>query len=59
MGQSNDAEATPLVAGTTMKENPAYLSQQIITCLGNKRSLLGYILSAVEYVKEKLGKKNL
>ena len=59
MGQSNDAEATPLVAGTTMKENPAYLSRQIITCLGNKRSLLGYILSAVEYVKEKLGKNKI
>jgi len=36
-------------------ENPEYLSRQLITYLGNKRSLLGGINHAVERVKRRLG----
>ena len=40
-----------------MVENK-YLSEQIITYIGNKRSLLGDIKSAIDEVVEKLGKEN-
>ncbi len=40
-------------------ENPAYLSEQLITYLGNKRSLLGFIGSAVERVSARLGRQRL
>ncbi|MFT3882694.1 MAG: DNA adenine methylase [Gemmatales bacterium] len=40
-------------------ENPDYLSRQLITYLGNKRSLLGNIGLAVEQVKARLGKTKL
>jgi adenine-specific DNA-methyltransferase len=40
-------------------EHPAYLSQQLITCIGNKRNLLGPIGSAVALVKKRLGKERL
>jgi len=40
-------------------EDPAYLSRQIITYLGNKRSLLNAIGTALEKVKRRLGKKKL
>lgn len=40
-------------------ENEAYLTEQIITYLGNKRSLLSFIGTAVNVVKENLGKEKL
>lgn len=40
-------------------ENPDYLTTQLITCIGNKRSLLGEIGAAVERVKQRLGKTRL
>lgn len=40
-------------------ENPEYLSQQLITYIGNKRALLGQICGAVEQVKRRLGKTRL
>jgi len=40
-------------------EHPDYLSRQLITCLGNKRALLAPIGSAVEVVKQRLGKPRL
>lgn len=40
-------------------ENEKYLTTQIITYIGNKRSLLSFIGQAVEVVKEKLGKDKL
>jgi adenine-specific DNA-methyltransferase len=40
-------------------ENPDYLSRQLITYIGNKRALLGYIGGAVERVKRRLGKNRL
>lgn len=36
-------------------ESPAFLTQQVITYLGNKRALLTPILSAVDTVKRRLG----
>lgn len=42
-----------------LTENPDYLTRQIITYIGNKRSLLGYIGLAVERVKQRLGKSKL
>ncbi|HQR05900.1 MAG TPA: DNA adenine methylase [Gemmatales bacterium] len=41
------------------RENPDYLSRQLITYLGNKRALLGNIGQAVEQVKARLGKNAL
>ncbi len=41
------------------EENPDYLCQQLITYLGNKRSLLGFIGTAVERVRARLGKRQL
>lgn len=41
---------------TNLQENPAFLKEQIITYLGNKRALLGFIASGVEYAKSELKK---
>ncbi|MDR1748345.1 MAG: DNA adenine methylase [Spirochaetaceae bacterium] len=40
-------------------ENSAYLSGQLITCIGNKRKLLPFIGNAVELVRARLGKSKL
>ncbi len=48
-----------LRAGAPLAENPGYLSQQLITYIGNKRALLGRIGGAVERVKRRLGKSRL
>jgi len=44
---------------TTISENEKYLTSQIITYLGNKRSLLDFIGNGVEKVQKKLGKEKL
>ena len=49
----------PLRAGAPVAEDPDYLSQQLITYIGNKRALLGPIGSAVAHVKRRLGKDRL
>jgi adenine-specific DNA-methyltransferase len=41
------------------QENPDYLSRQLITYIGNKRSLLPFIGQALEQVKQRLGKEKL
>ncbi len=43
----------------TQKENEKFLSEQIITYLGNKRALLSFIGVAVEEVAKTLGKNKL
>jgi adenine-specific DNA-methyltransferase len=48
-----------LWADHPMAEDPDYLSRQLLTCIGNKRALLGPIGSAVERVKRRLGKARL
>lgn len=40
-------------------EDPAYLSRQLITCIGNKRALLPRIGDALARVKARLGKPRL
>lgn len=42
-----------------LEEGPAFLSRQLITCIGNKRALLGSIGTALAAVKRRLGKKRL
>ena len=41
------------------EESPQYLTEQIITYIGNKRSLLSFIGNGLNIVKESLGKKKL
>ena len=43
----------------SLAEDPNYLSEQLITYLGNKRALLGQIGKAVMYVKKRTGKERL
>ncbi len=40
-------------------ENPKYLTEQIITYIGNKRSLLGFIAKGINTVKKRLNKNKL
>ncbi|MCD8213480.1 MAG: DNA modification methylase, partial [Campylobacter sp.] len=40
-------------------ENEEYLSKQILTYLGNKRSLLGFIEQGVKFAKKELGRDKL
>ena len=40
-------------------ENEDFLSRQLITCIGNKRSLLPFIGRALEKVRERLGREKL
>lgn len=44
---------------STRAENPAYLRDQLITCLGNKRALLDFVLGTVIQVRERLGGRKL
>lgn len=44
---------------TQNEENPGYLSEQLITYIGNKRSLLPFIGKAFAQVQKRLGKKKL
>jgi adenine-specific DNA-methyltransferase len=43
----------------SLAEDPNYLSEQLITYIGNKRALLGQIGKAVMYVKKRTGKEHL
>ncbi len=54
-------QSTPTLTGIhrPVDENPDYLSRQIVTYIGNKRSLLGHIGRVVEGVKRRLGKDRL
>jgi adenine-specific DNA-methyltransferase len=42
-----------------LRENPDYLSRQLITYIGNKRSLLPFIGQALETIKRRLGREKL
>ena len=48
-------EELPLMGG----EDPKFLSHQIITYIGNKRSLLAFIGEGIDKAKTRLGKKHL
>ena len=43
----------------TLQENPAYLQEQLITYIGNKRSLLGFIGQGISIVQKELKKEKL
>ncbi len=43
----------------TMLENPDYLTQQLITYLGNKRALLDFVGEGVQHVRGRLGGRKL
>lgn len=42
-----------------LRENPVFLNEQLITYIGNKRRLLGFIASTLESVKNRLGTERL
>jgi adenine-specific DNA-methyltransferase len=42
-----------------LAENPAFLKEQLITCIGNKRGLLPFIGQALDTVRRRLGKEKL
>ncbi|MDR0522038.1 MAG: DNA adenine methylase [Planctomycetaceae bacterium] len=46
-------------AGGSLPENEDYLTKQILTCIGNKRSLLQFITKGINIVRKKLGKDKL
>jgi adenine-specific DNA-methyltransferase len=56
---SNDAQLSFLSDELPLEEDPRYLSEQLITYIGNKRSLLREIGEQVAKVKQRLGKKRL
>lgn len=43
----------------TQEEDPRYLTEQLITYIGNKRALLPFILRGVELVRRELGREKL
>ncbi len=53
------SEHPPASELETAVDEPGYLSKQLITCLGNKRALLGPILDAVTAVRKRLGGRTL
>lgn len=55
----NERRQMLLWADDPIAEDPDYLSRQLITCIGNKRALLGHISTAVERVKRRLCKDRL
>jgi adenine-specific DNA-methyltransferase len=54
-GAQPDSDAVP----DTGLESEAFLSRQIVTYIGNKRSLLGFIGEGVKRVQKRLGRKKL
>ena len=42
-----------------MTENPEFRTTQLITYLGNKRSLIGYIENEVNQIADEMGKQRL
>jgi adenine-specific DNA-methyltransferase len=49
----------PPLFGDLKSENESFLSQQLITYIGNKRGLLNFIRDGLEIVKKRLGKKKI
>ena len=41
------------------QENPAFLTEQLITCIGNKRALIPYIEREAKAIREELGGRRL
>jgi adenine-specific DNA-methyltransferase len=51
--------STEWIAEEPRPENPAYLREQLITYIGNKRNLLGFIGNGIAAVQKRLGKDKL
>lgn len=51
--------ATSSTPSAEMEEDPRYLTEQIVTYLGNKRSLLHFLGTGLEHVKSRLGRNKL
>lgn len=43
-------------AHKALSEDPAYLSEQLVTCIGNKRALLEFIGRGIDHVRAELGR---
>jgi len=56
---TSQAERITIRGSRPLAEAPGYLSRQLITCIGNKRALLGPLGRAVEKVKRRLRKSRL
>ncbi len=57
--QSHKPNTFPKTNETGFQENPEYLTEQLITYIGNKRALLDFIGNGLEVVRKKLSKKKL
>ncbi|MFP3089540.1 DNA adenine methylase [Treponema sp. TIM-1] len=57
--QINRCAGDPAAGDAPLRENKNYLTRQLITYIGNKRSLLPFIGTALERVKARLNKKRL
>ena len=44
---------------TTISDSDEFVFQTMLTCIGNKRKLVGHIYDIVEYIRQKLGKEKL
>lgn len=53
------ADPVDLLSLNDVGENPNYLTRQLVTYIGNKRSLLEFIGRAVEHVKQRIGSNQL
>lgn len=51
--------ATMNQGAATERESPAYLQEQLITYIGNKRALLDFIGRGIQLVQQQLGKERL
>ncbi|MCK5803495.1 MAG: DNA adenine methylase [Lentisphaeria bacterium] len=58
MDQAQPNPEFPTVDATS-GEDPRFLNEQILTYIGNKRALLGFIGQAVERVKSRVGKSHI
>lgn len=54
-----DQDQLQLFAGKSLSEDPRFLQDQLITYIGNKRSLLPFIEQAVRQVTSRLGRHEL
>ncbi len=55
----NNSYDQPCLFEEEIVESPSFLSEQIITYIGNKRSLLGFLDKAISIVQAELGKNKL
>lgn len=56
---STSSKATTENHSSSLQENPAYLQEQLITYIGNKRALLQFIGEGVHLAQKGLGKEKL